>query len=55
MLYPAYQQRQVADAFSAAGCASTYVEIESPHGHDAFLMETEQVGSPVRAFLDALG
>ena len=54
MLYPAYQQRQVADAFSAAGCASTYLEIESPHGHDAFLMETEQVGSPIRTFLDAL-
>jgi homoserine O-acetyltransferase len=54
MLYPSYQQRQIADAFIAAGVAADYLEIGSPHGHDAFLMETEQVGAPIARFLDRL-
>jgi len=52
MLYPAYQQRQIADAFAAVGAPSRYVEIDSPHGHDAFLMELDQVGTPIAEFLD---
>jgi homoserine acetyltransferase len=28
------------------------VELDSPHGHDAFLIEHEQVGIPLSAFLD---
>jgi len=54
MLYPAYQQRQIAEAFIAAGVDAEYLEIDSPHGHDAFLMETEQVGAPIARFLDRL-
>ncbi|MEY2973694.1 MAG: homoserine O-acetyltransferase [Actinomycetota bacterium] len=54
MLYPAYQQRQIADAFAAAGAWSDYVEIDSPHGHDAFLMEVEQTAAPIRDLLDRL-
>ena len=29
-----------------------YVEIDSPHGHDAFLIDLDQVGDAVAAFLD---
>ena len=54
MLYPAYQQRQIAEAFTSAGAPATYLEIDSPHGHDAFLMETEQMGSAIHAFLSSL-
>jgi homoserine acetyltransferase len=32
-----------------------YHEIDSPHGHDAFLIELEQVGSAIRSFLVELG
>lgn len=54
MLYPAYQQRQIADAFAAVGAPSRYVEIDSPHGHDAFLMELDQVGNPIAEFLESV-
>ena len=52
MLYPAYQQRQIAEAFRASGNASEYTEIDSPHGHDAFLMELDQLGPVASDFLD---
>jgi homoserine acetyltransferase len=29
-----------------------HVEIESPHGHDAFLINLDQVGKPVAEFLE---
>jgi homoserine O-acetyltransferase len=28
-----------------------YFEIESPHGHDAFLINLDQVAGPVKRFL----
>jgi homoserine acetyltransferase len=28
------------------------VEIESPHGHDAFLINLDQVAEPIGTFLD---
>lgn len=34
------------------GTESTYVEIDSPHGHDAFLINLDQVGAPIRSFLE---
>jgi homoserine O-acetyltransferase len=51
MLYPPYQQRQIHAELTAAGTPSTYVEIDSPHGHDAFLINFEQVGPPIAEFL----
>jgi homoserine O-acetyltransferase len=51
VLYPTYQQRAVADALEAAGTASEYVEIDSPHGHDGFLIEIDQVGEALNRFL----
>ncbi|HRE03934.1 MAG TPA: homoserine O-acetyltransferase, partial [Ilumatobacteraceae bacterium] len=55
MLYPAYQQRQIADLISANGVSSEYVEIDSPHGHDAFLINFDQVARPLARFLDTVG
>jgi homoserine O-acetyltransferase len=46
-LYPTYQQRAIVDALARA----QYVEINSPHGHDAFLLEFDQVGAAVSEFL----
>ena len=51
ILYPTYQQRQIADMLVAHGVPSQYVEIDSPHGHDAFLINFEQVGPPLKRFL----
>ena len=33
-------------------CGSRYVEIDSPHGHDAFLINLDQLGEPIAEFLD---
>ena len=52
MLYPAYQQRQIRDLVIDAGTECEYVEIDSPHGHDAFLINLDQVGTPIQKFLD---
>ncbi len=51
ILYPAYQQRSLCEALCAQGTPATYVEIDSPHGHDAFLLEAEQVGAALADFL----
>lgn len=51
ILYPAYQSRQIAERASAAGVAARYLELESPHGHDAFLIEHEAVGEMLAPFL----
>ena len=52
MLYPTYQQRQLHEMVAANDVASTYVEIDSPHGHDGFLIEGDRVGDELRRFLD---
>jgi homoserine O-acetyltransferase len=50
-LYPTYQQQTIAGALLGNGTDVRYVEIDSPHGHDGFLLETEQVGGPLHEFL----
>lgn len=53
ILYPTYQQKQIHSMLTEKGVDSTYVEIESPHGHDAFLINFDQVGPPITSFLEA--
>ena len=48
MLYPAYQQQQIHQTLVANGVPSEYVEIDSPHGHDAFLINSDQLDEPHR-------
>jgi homoserine O-acetyltransferase len=50
MLYPTYQQRQIVDGLESA----EYVEVHSAHGHDSFLIESEQVGAALSEFLTTL-
>ena len=54
MLYPAYQQRQIHEMLAANGTPAEYVEIDSPHGHDAFLINLDLVGPPLASFLDSV-
>jgi homoserine O-acetyltransferase len=53
VLYPDYQQRELVEGMEFAD--ARYHEIDSPHGHDAFLIEHEQVGSAIRSFFEELG
>ncbi len=54
MLYPSYQQRQIRDLLVAGGTRCEYVEIDSPHGHDAFLLNLDQVAPPIESFLNSV-
>jgi len=51
ILYPTYQQKQIRDMINDVGGTCEYVEIDSPHGHDAFLINLDQVGKPITEFL----
>ncbi len=53
-LYPPYQQEQIRDGLRAHGVPVEHVVIDSPHGHDGFLIEFDQVGPAVSKFLAAL-
>ncbi len=55
ILYPSYQQRHTAELLATGGATAEFIEIESPHGHDGFLIDFEQVGEPVARFLDEIG
>jgi homoserine O-acetyltransferase/O-succinyltransferase len=55
ILYPSYQSREIVERAGAAGVRAEYADIESPHGHDAFLIEDEQVGSALAKFLATIG
>jgi len=52
ILYPLYQSQEIVAAARANGVPARIVELDSPHGHDAFLIEHEQLGLPLSAFLD---
>ena len=47
-LYPAAEVHLGADILSHLGKPVEYAEIRSPHGHDAFLLETAQLGAILR-------
>jgi homoserine O-acetyltransferase len=51
ILYPCYQQREIADLLHAQGTPVEHVEVDSPHGHDAFLIEPDHFGPPLAEFL----
>ena len=53
-LYPTYQQRQIHELIRAGGTRSEYLEIDSPHGHDAFLINLDQVGPAIQRFLESV-
>ena len=51
-LYPPVQQRLLHQGLLEAGSGSKWLEIDSPHGHDGFLIETAQLSSPIAQFLE---
>jgi len=53
-LFPLEQQRQLAELVTAAGIPTKFLELHSPHGHDAFLVEHETFALALKRFLNCL-
>jgi len=52
-LFTPQQSRQIVDALLANGKEVTYCNVNSPYGHDAFLLEPETLGRLISGFLAA--
>ncbi len=52
-LYPTHESKAIAHALNAAGAPVSFVELTSPYGHDAFLLDTSGFDRVVRGFLEA--
>ena len=52
-LYPTAESRHVVHALNAAGAAASFVELSSPFGHDAFLLDVPDLDRVVGGFLGA--
>ena len=52
-LYPTPESRNIVHALNAAGAEASFVEISSPFGHDAFLLDTPELYRVVDGFLRA--
>jgi homoserine O-acetyltransferase len=52
-LYPTAQSRAVVHALNAAGAPVSFVELSSPYGHDAFLLDAPEMNRVVDGFLRA--
>ncbi|HEX8384226.1 MAG TPA: homoserine O-acetyltransferase [Sphingomonas sp.] len=52
-LYPTAESRRVVHALNAAGAAASFVELSSPFGHDAFLLDSPELTRVVDGFLRA--
>jgi homoserine O-acetyltransferase len=53
-LYPAYQSQEIVKACKLAGVDTTYCEINSTYGHDAFLLEVEEETHLIKHFLNTV-
>ena len=54
ILFPVQQQQEVADGLARGGAEAEFIGMDSPQGHDAFLVDFERFGPAVRGFLDRL-
>ncbi|HEX8447059.1 MAG TPA: homoserine O-acetyltransferase [Sphingomonas sp.] len=53
-LYPTAESRAIVHALNAAGAAASFVELSSPFGHDAFLLDVPELNRVVDGFLRAV-
>jgi homoserine O-acetyltransferase len=53
ILYPPYQQKELVEAMLGSGVDAQYALIESPHGHDGFLIDFHLVRPIIHEFLPA--
>jgi len=52
-LYPTAESRAIVHALNAAGAPASFVELHSPFGHDAFLLDAPELNRVVDGFLRA--
>jgi len=54
-LYPTRESRMIVQALNAAGARASFVELSSPYGHDAFLLDMPEMNRVADGFLRANG
>ncbi|MFS8641459.1 MAG: alpha/beta fold hydrolase, partial [Symbiobacteriaceae bacterium] len=54
LLFPTYLQRETVELVRAAGGRAEYLEMDSPWGHDAFLVDFHLIAEPIHRFLREL-
>ncbi len=54
LLFPPYLQQETVELVRAAGGQAEYLEMDSPWGHDAFLVDFALIEQPIRRFLQEL-
>lgn len=52
-LYPTRESKRIVQALVAAGVHASFVELESPNGHDSFLLRSPELARIVDGFLKA--
>ena len=50
--FPPERSREIVRALTASNRPVTYAEIDAPHGHDAFLLDTRQYHELIAAYAD---
>ncbi|MDE0877406.1 MAG: homoserine O-acetyltransferase [Sphingomonas bacterium] len=50
-LYPTTESRTIVHALNAAGARASFVELSSPYGHDAFLLDAPEMNRIVAGFM----
>jgi len=51
-LFPTYQAKEIVRALKANGVPTTFMELDSPYGHDAFLLPSERLAATIAGFLE---
>lgn len=51
ILFPLQQQEQIADGLRMGGADTTFLPLQSPQGHDAFLVDIERFGPAIHEFM----
>jgi homoserine O-acetyltransferase/O-succinyltransferase len=54
ILFPLPQQEQIAEGLTAGGATVDFIALDSPQGHDAFLVDIERFGAAIARFLASL-
>jgi homoserine O-acetyltransferase/O-succinyltransferase len=54
ILFPLQQQQEIAEGLRRGGCDADCIELPSPQGHDAFLVDIERFGAAIGEFLARL-
>jgi len=52
ILFPAYQQKEIADALLANGIDTSFSNLDSLMGHDAFLVDYDHFNPHIKAYFD---